>query len=95
MAFIFTMRSGDDRRNRASTNNEPGDNHLSIIMENGDDAAAAAPPIPPRAANRPASRRFHIGRPPGHGQDVPPPPYSAYAGIIGTSVEALSQSSPC
>ena len=91
MAFIFTMRSQPGAsRSRSSTLasnlDVPEDHHLSVIMENADDP----PPIPPKAAHRPAFRRFQLGNPPQHEHDVPPPPYSAYAGIIGPNGEKLN-----
>lgn len=64
-----------------------GDTRLSVIAEDGD--VQPAPPIPPKAAHRPLAKRFHLGDPPRHSYEKPPPPYSVWTNVTGPKGERL------
>ncbi|KAL9043587.1 MAG: hypothetical protein Q9214_003230 [Letrouitia sp. 1 TL-2023] len=71
------------KQSRSSSVHSP-DRRLSIIEEDG-----FTPPIPPRAHHRPFNRRWHLGDPPRHSFDIPPPQYSSVWNTTGPKGEKL------
>ena len=63
------------------------DTRLSVIAEDGD--VQPAPVVPPKAAHRPFAKRFHLGDPPSHSYEKPPPPYSVWTNVTGPNGERL------
>ncbi|KAL9614215.1 MAG: hypothetical protein Q9167_001303 [Letrouitia subvulpina] len=61
------------KQSRSSSVVHSPERRLSIIEEDG-----FTPPIPPRAHHRPFNRRWHLGDPPRHSFDIPPPKYSVW-----------------